>query len=36
MKGKVVRILMNVLNFKNKEDCNKLMEKKRLVILFCK
>ena len=26
MNEKVVRILMNVLNFKNKEDCNKLME----------
>ena len=36
MKRKVVRILMNVLNFKNKEDGNKLMEQIRLVILFCK
>ena len=36
MKEKVVRLLMNVLNFKNKEDCNKLMEQIRLVILFCK
>ena len=34
MKGKVVRLLMNMLNFKNKEDCNKLMEQIRLVILF--
>ena len=36
MKGKVVMILMNVLNFKNKEDCNKLMEQIKLVILFFK
>ena len=34
MKGKVVRLLMNILNFKNKENCNKLMEQIRLVILF--
>ena len=34
MKSKVVRLLMNMLNFKNKEDCNKLMEQIRLVILF--
>ena len=34
MKGKVVRLLMNMLNFKNKEDCNKFMEQIRLVILF--
>ena len=26
MKGKVVTILINMLNFKNKEDYNKLME----------
>ena len=26
MKGKVVRILINVLKFKNKEGFNKLME----------
>ena len=36
MKGKVVRLLMNVLNFKNKKDCNKLMKQIKLVILFCK
>ena len=36
MKEIVVRLLMNVLNFKNKEDCNKLMEQIRPVILFCK
>ena len=36
MKGKIVRILINVLNFKNKEDCNKLREQIRLVILFRK
>ena len=34
MKGKVVKLMMNMLNFKNKEDCNKLMEQIRLVILF--
>ena len=34
MKGNVVRLLMNMLNFKNKEDCNKLMEQMRLVIIF--
>ena len=31
---KVVRILMNVLNFKNKEDYNKLKEQIRPIILF--
>ena len=31
-----VKILMNVLNFKNKEDCNQLMEQIRHVIMFCK
>ena len=36
MTEKVVRLLMNVLNFKNKEDYNKLMEQIRPVILFCK
>ena len=34
MKGKVVKLMMNMLNFKKKEDCNKLMEQIRLVILF--
>ena len=34
MKRKVVRLLMNMLNFKDKEDCNKLKEQIRLVILF--
>ena len=36
MKGKVVRISINVLNFKNKEGFNKLMEQILPVILFCK
>ena len=36
MKGKVVRILINVLNFKNKEGFKKLMEQIFPVILFCK
>ena len=31
---KVVRIFMNVLNFKNKEDYNKLKEQIRPIILF--
>ena len=31
-----MKILMNMLNFKNKEDCNKLMEQIRPIILFCK
>ena len=35
MKEKVVRLLMDVLNFKNKKDCNKLMEQIRPVIFFC-
>ena len=34
MIGKVVRLLMNMLNFKNKEDCYKLMEQIRIVIMF--
>ena len=36
MKEKIVRLLMNVLKFKNKEDCKKSMEKNRPIILFCK
>ena len=31
---KVVRILMNVLNFKIKEDCNNLMEQIRPMIML--
>ena len=31
---KVVRILLNVLNFKNKKDYNRLMEQIRPMILF--
>ena len=34
MKRKVVRLLMNMFNFKDKEDFNKLIEQIRLVILF--
>ena len=34
MKRKAVKLLMNMLNFKDKEDCNKLMEQIRLVIMF--
>ena len=36
MKVKVVRILINVLNFKNKEGFNKLMEQICPMIMFCK
>ena len=34
LKEKVVRILINVLNFKNKEGFNKLMEQIRPIIMF--
>ena len=36
MKWKVVKILINVLNFKNKEGFNKLMEQISPIISFCK
>ena len=36
MKRKVVRILINVLNFKNKECFNILMEQIGPMIMFCK
>ena len=36
MKAKVVRILINVLNFKNKKGFNKLMEQICPMIMFCK
>ena len=33
--GNVVRLQMNVLNFKKNEDFNKLMEQIRPIILLC-